>query len=29
MYELLETEGAGYALRLPANNILQNRIAYC
>jgi hypothetical protein len=28
MYELLETEGAGYTIRLPANNVLQNRIAY-
>jgi Transposase DDE domain group 1 len=28
MYELLETGGASYALRLPSNNILQNRIAY-
>ena len=28
MYELLETEGVGYTIRLPANNVLQNRIAY-
>jgi len=28
MYELLETEGVGYTNRLPANNVLQNRIAY-
>jgi hypothetical protein len=28
MYEFLETEGAGYTIRLPANSILQNRIAY-
>jgi hypothetical protein len=28
MYEFLETEGAGYTIRLPAKSILQNRIAY-
>ena len=28
MYEFLEAEGAGYTIRLPANNVLQNRIAY-
>jgi len=28
MYEFLEAEGVGYTIRLPANNILQNRIAY-
>ena len=28
MYEYLETEGFGYAIRLPANQVLQNRIAY-
>jgi hypothetical protein len=28
MYELLETEGAGYTIRLPANSVLQNRIGY-
>jgi hypothetical protein len=28
MYEFLEAEGAGYAMRLPANSILQNRIGY-
>jgi hypothetical protein len=28
MYELLETEGVGYTIRLPANNVLPNRIAY-
>ena len=27
-YELLETEGVGYTIRLPANNVLQKRIAY-
>jgi Transposase DDE domain group 1 len=28
MYEVLETEGAGYTIRLPANNVLQPRIGY-
>ena len=28
MFEFLEAEGAGYTIRLPANNVLQNRIAY-
>jgi len=28
MYELLETEGAGYTIRLPANRVLQDRIGY-
>jgi hypothetical protein len=28
MYEFLEAEAVGYTIRLPANNILQNRIAY-
>jgi hypothetical protein len=28
MYEFLEAEGARYTIRLPANNVLQNRIAY-
>jgi hypothetical protein len=28
MYEFLEAEGAGYAIRLPANKVLLNRIAY-
>jgi hypothetical protein len=28
MYELLETEGVGYTIWVPANNVLQNRIAY-
>ena len=28
MYELLETGGFGHTIRLPANNVLQNRIAY-
>ena len=28
MYEFLEAEGADYTIRLPANNVLQNRIAY-
>src|SRR5580704_16792819 len=28
MYELLETEGDGYTIRLPANNVLQNRTTY-
>lgn len=26
MYEFLEAEGIGYAIRLPANNVLQGRI---
>jgi hypothetical protein len=29
MYEFLETEGAGYTIRVPANNVLQNGIGYC
>jgi len=28
MYELLETEGVRYTIRLPANNVLQKRITY-
>src|SRR5262249_22762500 len=28
MYDLLEPEGVGYTIRLPANNVLQKRIAY-
>jgi hypothetical protein len=28
MCRFLETEGAGYTIRLPANNVLQNRIRY-
>jgi Transposase DDE domain group 1 len=28
MYELLEAEGAGYTIRLPANRVLQDRIGY-
>jgi hypothetical protein len=28
MYEFLETESAGYTIRLPANNVLQRRIGY-
>jgi Transposase DDE domain group 1 len=28
MYEYLEAEGIGYALRLPANRVLQDRIGY-
>ena len=28
IYELLETEGMGYAIRLPANRILQDKIGY-
>jgi hypothetical protein len=27
MNELLETAGVGYTIRLPTNNVLQNRIA--
>jgi hypothetical protein len=27
-YELLETEGYGYAIRLPANRVLEDRIGY-
>jgi hypothetical protein len=27
LYELLEAEGVGYAIRLPANRVLQERIA--
>ena len=28
MYEFLEAERTAYTIRLPANNVLQNRIAY-
>jgi hypothetical protein len=28
IYELLEAEGMGYAIRLPANRVLQDRIGY-
>src|SRR5262249_58812643 len=28
MYEYLEAEGIGYAIRLPANRVLQDRIGY-
>jgi hypothetical protein len=28
MYEFLEAAGIGYTIRLPANNVLQNRIGY-
>jgi hypothetical protein len=28
MYEFLEAEGVGYTIRLPANSVLQNRIAH-
>ena len=28
MYEFLEAEGIGYTIRLPANNVLQDRIGY-
>ena len=28
MYELLEAEGIGYTIRLPANRVLQERIEY-
>src|SRR3712207_1343602 len=28
LYELLEAEGIGYAIRLPANPVLQERIAH-
>jgi Transposase DDE domain group 1 len=28
IYEFLEAEGAGYAIRLPANRVLQDRIGY-
>ena len=28
IYELLETEGMGYAIRLPANRILQDKVGY-
>jgi Transposase DDE domain group 1 len=28
MYEFLEAEGIGYTIRLPANNLLQDRIGY-
>src|SRR5437773_6398915 len=28
IYEFLEAEGMGYAIRLPANTVLQNRIGY-
>jgi hypothetical protein len=27
IYELLEAEGAGYTIRLPANNVLENGVA--
>jgi hypothetical protein len=27
-YEFLEAEGIGYAIRLPANRVLQDRIGY-
>jgi hypothetical protein len=29
MYKFLEAEGIGYTIRLPANNVLQHRIASC
>ena len=29
LYEFLEGEDIGYAIRLPANSILQERIATC
>jgi hypothetical protein len=28
IYEFLEAEGIGYAIRLPANRVLQDRISY-
>ena len=28
IYEILEAEGIGYTIRLPANNVLQNRIGF-
>ena len=28
MYEFLEADGTGYAIRLPANSILQSKIGY-
>ena len=28
LYELLEAEGIGYAIRLPANQVLQGRIGH-
>jgi hypothetical protein len=28
LYELLEAEGIGYAIRLPANSVLQERIGH-
>jgi hypothetical protein len=28
IYEFLEAEGMGYAIRLPANSILQSKIGY-
>jgi hypothetical protein len=28
IYEFLETEGMGYAIRLPANRVLQDKIGY-
>jgi hypothetical protein len=29
VYEFLEAEGRGYAIRLPANRVLQDKIGYC
>ena len=29
MYEVLKAEGMGYAIRLPANRILQDKIGIC
>ena len=29
IYEFLEAEGFGYAIRLPANGVLQERIGHC
>ena len=28
IYEVLEAEGAGYTIRLPANKVLQRRVGY-
>jgi hypothetical protein len=28
IYEFLEAEGMGYAIRLPANRVLQDKIGY-
>jgi hypothetical protein len=28
IYEFLEAEGTGYAIRLPANRVLQDKIGY-